>query len=106
MTSSYLLFLLAERLFGVRLAGAIEILPLARLPAGTAVLFLSWKGCWITGAPSIRSITWPSASDIGKSGPIGFTAEQTEAAGKGRSIILLEENKKPFGIRVDRVVKM
>ena len=37
---------------------------------------------------------------------IGFTAEGKEQAEAGRSIILLEEKKVPFGITVDSVVKM
>ncbi len=104
MTSSYLLFLLTGRLFGVRLVGAIEILP--------------WRPCrrvpmsysYVEGILDYRGTIYPVYSLVHrlklKTGPIGFTAEQQEADNKGMSIILLEENKMPFGIVVDSVVKM
>jgi purine-binding chemotaxis protein CheW len=105
MTSSYLLFLLSERLFGVQLVGAIEILPWRpsrRVPVSYS---------YVEGLLDYRGIIYPVFNlgqrlGLGKPGPIGFTAEQKDPAGKGQSIILLEENKVPFGIVVDSVVRM
>ncbi len=105
MTSSYLLFQLRERLFGVRLAGAIEILP--------------WRPCrrvplsysYVAGLLDYRGIIYPVHNlaqrlGIGKAEPIGFTAGQHGQAAAEQSIILLEENSVPFGIIVDSVLRM
>jgi purine-binding chemotaxis protein CheW len=105
MTSSYLLFRLSEHVFGVRLVGAIEILPWRpprRVPLSNS---------YVEGLLDYRGTVYPVYNlqqriGLGRPGPIGFTAEQQEAAEKGKSIILLEENKLPFGIVVDSVVKM
>ena len=43
---------------------------------------------------------------LSQPGPIGFTAQQDPEPAKGRSIILLQEGDKSFGITVDSVVKM
>lgn len=37
---------------------------------------------------------------------IGFSADEPPSPLSGRSIVLLEESKKSFGISVDRIVKM
>jgi purine-binding chemotaxis protein CheW len=105
MTSSYLLFLLSERLFGVKLVGAIEILP------WRTARHVPLSYSYVEGLLDYRGTIYPVYNlvqrlDMGKPGPIGFTAEQQEPVGKGQSIILLEENKRPFGIVVDSVVKM
>ena len=105
MKSSYLLFLLAEWLFGVKLVGAIEILP--------------WRPCrrvplsysYVEGLLDYRGTVYPVHNlakrlDLDKPGPIGFTAWQEESATREQSIILLEENSMPFGIVVDSVVRM
>jgi purine-binding chemotaxis protein CheW len=105
MTSSYLLFQLSERLFGVKLGGAIEILP--------------WRPCrpvplsysYVEGLLDYRGTIYPVYNlvqrlGIGTPGPIGFTADHRIPAAKGKSIILLEERFKPFGIVADSVVKM
>jgi purine-binding chemotaxis protein CheW len=106
MMSSYLLFLLSGRLFGMKLLGAIEILPwrLARpVP-------LSYS--YVEGLIDYRGTIYPVFNlsqrlGLSKRGPIGFTPdEKEEETEAGRSIILLEENKVPFGITVDSVVKM
>jgi purine-binding chemotaxis protein CheW len=105
MTNSYLLFQLSGGLFGVRLVGAIEILP--------------WRACravplsysYVEGILDYRGSFYPVYSlvhrlGLAKPGPTGLTAEQQEAANREKSIILLEENKLPFGIIVDSVLKM
>ncbi len=105
MKSSYLLFLLSGRLLGVKMAGALEIVP--------------WRPCrsvplsytYVEGLLDYRGVVYPVYNlaqrlGLGKPGPIGFTAEEGEPAAKGQSIILLEENKVPFGIIVDSVVRM
>jgi purine-binding chemotaxis protein CheW len=105
MKSSYLLFLLAEWLFGVKLVGAIEILPwrlCRRVP-------LSYS--YVEGLLDYRGTVYPVYSlaqrlGLGKPGPIGFTAGQEEPATREQSIILLEENSMPFGIVVDSIVRM
>ncbi len=105
MTSSYLVFLLAEKLFGVRLIGALEILP--------------WRQCrtvprsyaHVEGLIDYRGTVYPVFNlerrlGMSKTGPIGFTAAAEERAKTGQSIILLEDGNIPFGIIVDSVVKM
>ncbi len=105
MTSSYLVFLLAGKLFGVRLIGALEILP--------------WRRCRVVprsfahveGLIDYRGTVYPVFNlerrlGISKTGPIGFTAAEQEHSAAGQSIILLEDNSIPFGIIVDSVVKM
>lgn len=105
MTSSYLLFLLSERLFGVKLIGAIEILPWR--PSRRVPLSYSY----VEGLLDYRGAVYPvydlmQRLGLGRPGPIGFTADRGEPVKRGRSIILLEENGKRFGIDVDAVVKM
>jgi len=105
MTSSYLIFLLSGRLFGVQLTGAIEILPWRR----SRPVPLAYS--YVEGLIDYRGTVYPVfnlAQRLGMSapGPIGFVTGEKEQAGAGRSIILLEENKVPFGIIADSVVKM
>jgi purine-binding chemotaxis protein CheW len=105
MISSYLVFQLAGRLFGARLSGAIEILPWRR--ARPVPLAYSY----VEGLIDYRGVIYPLFNvsqrlGLGKAGPIGFTAEAPEPGKAGQSIILLEENKVPFGIIVDSVAKM
>jgi purine-binding chemotaxis protein CheW len=105
MKSSYLLFLLSEQLFGVHLAGAIEILP--------------WRPCrrvpmaysFVEGLLDYRGTIYPVHNlarrlGLGKTGPIGFTAGEKEPGEGGQSIILLEESRAPYGIVVDSVMRM
>jgi purine-binding chemotaxis protein CheW len=105
MTTNYLLFLLLGRLFGVKLDGAIEILPWR--PSRRVPLAYSY----VEGLLDYRGVVYPVfniAQQLGmvKPGPIGFTAaEPVEKRGE-QSIILLEVNKNPFGIIVDSIVKM
>jgi purine-binding chemotaxis protein CheW len=103
MISSYLIFHVAGRLFGAKLLGAIEILPWR----GSRFVPLSYS--YVEGLIDYRGVIYPVfnlAQQLGLSmpGPIGFTAEKKQA--EGRNIILLEENKVPFGIIVDGVAKM
>ncbi len=105
MKSSYLLFLLAEQLFGVKLLGAIEILPWR--PSRRVPLSYSY----VEGLQDYRGTIYPVhnlAQRLGlrKPGPIGFTAGQLKPAAGEQSIILLEENSMPFGIVVDSVIGM
>jgi purine-binding chemotaxis protein CheW len=107
MTTNYLLFLLAERVFGVKLSGAKEIFPWRR-PRPVPLAYT-----YIEGLIDYRGTVYPVYSldqrlGLKRPGPIGFTApEEAEPAPmKGKSIILLEEKNVPFGIIVDTVLKM
>jgi purine-binding chemotaxis protein CheW len=105
MTSSYLVFLLSGRLFGMKLTGALEILPWR--PARSVPL----SHPYVEGLIDYRGTVYPVFNlmrrlGLNSPGPIGFTAEETVRTGGGKSIILLEENKLPFGIVVDIVVRM
>jgi purine-binding chemotaxis protein CheW len=105
MTSSYLIFLLSGRLFGVRLIGAIEILPWRR----SRPVPLSYS--YVEGLIDYRGTIYPVFNltqrlGVSKPEPIGFIAEPKERTTAGQSIILLEENGVPFGIIVDSVAKM
>ncbi len=105
MTSSYLVFLLAGRLFGMKLQGALEILPWR--PSRSVPLSYTY----VEGLLDYRGTVYPVfniGQRLGMSspGPIGFLAGEAERTGGGQSIILLEENRAPFGIVVDSVVKM
>ncbi len=105
MTSRYLLFLLSERLFGVKLVGAIEILPWR--PSRCVPLSYSY----VEGLIDYRGTIYPVFNlervlGLNKQGPIGFNASEAELTAKGKSIILLEQNGAPFGIVVDSVLKM
>jgi len=105
MTSSYLLFLLSERIFGVKLLGAIEILPWRR----SRHVPLSYS--YVEGLIDYRGTVYPIFNigqrlGLSRPGPIGFTPEASDQADKKQSIILLEEKQVTFGIIVDSVVKM
>ena len=105
MTTKYLLFLLSGRLFGVKLDGAIEILPWR--PSRRVPLAYSY----VEGLIDYRGVVYPVfniAQQLGmaKPGPIGFPSDDAADSRSGQSIILLEVNKNPFGIVVDAVVKM
>jgi len=105
MTTNYLLFLLSGRLFGVKLDGAIEILPWR--PSRRVPLAYSY----VEGLIDYRGVVYPVFNiaqqlGIAKPGPIGFTAAEPVGNRGGQSIILLEVNKNPFGIVVDSIVKM
>jgi purine-binding chemotaxis protein CheW len=105
MKSSYLLFLLAERLFGVKLVGAIEILPWRssrRVPLSYSYVegLLDYRGTIY----SVHNLA--QRLGLGRPGPIGFMAGRNEPVTKGQSIILLEEKSVPFGIVVDSVMRM
>jgi purine-binding chemotaxis protein CheW len=105
MTSSYLVFHLTGRLFGMKLQGAIEILPWR--PSRSVPLSFQF----VEGLLDYRGTVYPVfnlAQRVGlnRPGPIGFTADEQGQPAAGRSIILVEENKKSFGITVDGVAKM
>ncbi len=105
MTSSYLVFFLSGKLFGVRLVGALEILPWRRSRA------VPLSHAHVEGLIDYRGIVYPVYNlerrlGMSKTGPIGFTAAEQKRPTTGRSIILLEDNHVPFGIIVDTVVKM
>ncbi len=105
MRSSYLLFLLSERLFGVKLTGAIEILPWR--PSRRVPLAYSF----VEGLLDYRGTVYPIHNlakrlGLGRQEPIGFAAAPAEPGTGGQSIILLEERGAPFGIVVDSVARM
>jgi purine-binding chemotaxis protein CheW len=105
MKSSYLLFLLSGQLFGAKLVGAIEILPWR--PSRRVPLSYSY----VEGLLDYRGTVYPVHNlaqrlGLARPGPIGFAAAQKGPATGGQSIILLEENKVPFGIVVDSVMRM
>jgi len=105
MSNGYLLFVLAGRLFGVKLVGAIEILAWRqsrRVP-------LSYS--YAEGLLDYRGTIYPVFNiqlrlGLHPQGPIGFIAKDADPAAKGKSIILLEEKKNAFGITVDSVLRM
>jgi purine-binding chemotaxis protein CheW len=105
MTSNYLLFRIAERIFGVKLQGAIEILGWRR----SRPVPLAYS--YIEGIMDYRGTIYPvfhlaHLLDISRPSPIGFTAISGADEPKGQSIILLQEGDRSFGITVDSVVKM
>jgi purine-binding chemotaxis protein CheW len=105
MKSNYLLFLVAGKVFGARLVGAIEIVAWRRprpLPRAHA---------YVEGLIDYRKAIYPVFNlvqrlGLTKPGAIGFAAGAPQEQEAERSIILLEENKVPFGIVVDAIVKM
>jgi chemotaxis signal transduction protein len=104
MRNNYLLFRLGERIFAVQLLGAIEILPWRR------TRFIPLAYSHVEGVMDYRGTLYPviqvaQVLGLSRPGPIGFTAPD-EQPPKGKSIILLQEGKCPFGISVDSVVKM
>ncbi len=105
MRSGYLLFLLSGRVFGVKLTGAVEIVPWRR---GRYVP-LSYS--YVEGLIDYRGDIYPVFNlrqrlGLGKQAPIGFAAGEEQMTQKEQSIILLEEGRNPFGISIDTVVKM
>jgi len=105
MISSYLIFLLSDRLFGVKLLGAIEILPWRK----ARHVPLSYS--YVEGLVDYRRTVYPVFNlgqrlGLNRQASIGFTPEESDQAEKKQSIILLEENKFSFGIIVDSIVKM
>jgi chemotaxis signal transduction protein len=105
MTSNYLLFRIAERLFGVKLQGAIEILGWRR----SRPVPLAYS--YIEGIMEYRGAVYPVFSlaqllEVSRPGPIGFTAASGDEQPKGQSIILLQDGDRPYGITVDSVVRM
>lgn len=107
MMNNYLLFRIAERLLGVKLQGAIEILPWRR----SRPVPLAYS--YIEGVMEYRGAIYPvvhlaQVLGLSRKEPAGFTAHApvSEELRKGQSIILLEEGGKPYGITVDSVVKM
>ena len=105
MTSSYLVFLLSGRVFGMKLTGALEIVPWR--PARTVPLSHSY----VEGLIDYRGKVYPVFNivqrlGLSSTGPIGFTADGAARTGAGKSIILLEANSLPCGIVVDAVVRM
>ncbi len=105
MTGNYLLFRLGERLFGMPMEGAREILPWRR----TRSVPLAYS--YVEGLMAYRGTVYPvfhlsQLLGLPKTASIGFTASDEPAPLKERSIILLREGDRTFGISVDSVVKM
>ena len=104
MKNNYLLFRLGERLFGIKMLGALEILPWRR----SRPVPLAYS--YVEGLTDYRGTVFPVIRlamllGLSQPGPIGFTAPEGEKT-EGRSIILLQEGDRPYGITVDTVVKM
>jgi purine-binding chemotaxis protein CheW len=105
MTDQYLIFLLGGMLFGVRLDGAVEIVPwrqARKVPRAYSYVegILDYRGTIypiFDPAPALELRAAP--------GSIGFTAEE-HRRGPRESIIFLRAGDAPFGISVDKVVKM
>lgn len=105
MMQNFLLFRIGERLFGVRLQGAVEIVPWQR-PRPVPLSYT-----YVEGVRDYRGTIYPVFSlahllGLTRTGPIGFTAPEDDAGKTASSIILLREGDLPFGITVDAVVKM
>ncbi len=105
MMQNFLLFRVGERLFGVRLQGAVEIVPWRR----SRQVPLSHS--YVEGVADFRGTVYPIinlAQLLGqhRSGPIGFTAPEGVVGRSDNSIILLRERDWSFGVTVDAVIKM
>lgn len=107
MNISYLLFTLADRVFGIRLSGAKEIFPW-RKPRPVPLSY-----SYVEGLIDYRGTVYPvynieQKMAIKRKEPIGFSAAESAPAPapKNKSIILFEEKSVPFGIIVDSVLKM
>ncbi len=107
MTTSYLLFHLAGRTFGIRLSAAKEIFPWRK----SRPVPLSYS--YVEGLIDYRGTIYPVFNlvqrlGLKRPGPIGFAAAGEPAASslKEKSIILLEDKNIPFGFTVDSVLKM
>jgi purine-binding chemotaxis protein CheW len=105
MMQNFLLFRIGERLFGVRLQGAVEIVPWRR-PRPVPLSYT-----YVEGVNDYRGTIYPVfnlAQLLGLShqAPIGFTAPDGDMGKSGSSIILLRESDRSFGVTVDAVVKM
>jgi chemotaxis signal transduction protein len=98
MMQNFLVFRIGERLFGVRLQGAVEIVSWER-PRRVPLSY-----SYVEGVRDYRGIV--RLLGLSRPGPIGFTASDGKAGGNDRSVILLREGDWPFGIIVDAVVKM
>lgn len=104
MKNNYLLFRLGERLFGLKMQGALEILPWRR----SRPVPLAYS--YVEGLMDYRGTIFPvfqlsQLLGLSTPGPIGFTPP-AEQQPQGRSIILLQEGAKAFGVTVDTVLKM
>ncbi len=105
MMQNFLLFRVGERIFGVRLQGAVEIVPWRR----SRQVPLSHS--YVEGVADFRGTIYPIinlAQLLGqhRAGPIGFTAPDGVAGKSDNSIILLREKDWYFGVTVDAVIKM
>lgn len=105
MTSDYLIFQVGGLLFGAGLAEAVEIIAWRRSkPVPMAYSY-------VEGLLDYRGKIYP-VFDLEKrlslkpAGPIGFLADGHAAGAGNRSILLLKEADKFFGISVDNVKKM
>ncbi len=107
MSTSYLLFLLGERRFGVKMVGAKEIFAW-RKPRPVPLAH-----SYVEGLIDYRGGIYPIFNleqriGLKRQGAIGFTAQEQIATApyKGKSIILFEKDAARFGIIVDSVLKM
>ncbi len=101
--TNYLLFLLSRRVFGVRLRGAIEIIPWQQ----PRVVPMSYS--YVDGLLDYRGSVYPVfslARRLGISTPGATDSRAVQADASPQSIILLEEKNITFGIVVDSVLRM
>ena len=107
MSTTYLLFLLGERRFGVTMAGAKEIFAW-RKPRPVPLSYSYVEGLidYRGGIYSVFNLE--QRIGLKRQGPIGFSAQKQIATApyKGKSIILFEKGASRFGIIVDSVLKM
>lgn len=105
MINSYLVFHLTGLLFGVKLLGAIEILPW-RSSRPVPLSYIH-----VEGLIDYRGTIYPVFNlsqrlGLGRQEPIGFIASEKRQPTVAQSIILLEERNMHFGIIVDGVARM
>ncbi len=105
MTADYLIFQLGGRLFGAGLREAVEIIAWRRSkPVPMAYSY-------VEGLLDYRGRIYPVFNlekrlGLKPSWPIGFSADEQAAGPGNRSILLLKEADRFFGISVDNVKKM
>lgn len=101
MTSRYLVFYVAGRLFGARLLGAVEIL------AWRASRPVPLAYSYVEGLMDYRGVVYPVFNLAQRLGLVTTeTQVQPIAIGSGKSILLLEENGNYFAIVADHILKM
>ncbi len=104
MTAAYLVFILSGWLFGVPLGGALEIIPRRR----SRRVPLAYS--YVQGLINYRGTIYPVFNVVERLNlkvreRVGFLADGEQGEPE-ESMLLLEVNKNPFAIEVDRVSRM